>query len=119
MGGEMGAPIPLMQNGQKVGTKKDKEGNTVLTKLNEKMLIDVANAGGGSYSRANGMSVGLEGLVEQINTTEKSALGKEKYTAYDDHFQPFLWLGILLLLIDILILENKTTIREHFKISKL
>jgi len=119
MGGEMGAPIPLMQNGQKVGTKKDKEGNTVLTKLNEKMLIDVANAGGGSYSRANGMSVGLEGLVEQINTTEKSALGKEKYTAYDDHFQPFLWLGILLLLIDILILENKTTLREHFKISKL
>jgi Ca-activated chloride channel homolog len=107
MGGELGAPIPNMVNGQKKGNKKDAEGNTVLTKLNEQMLIDVASAGGGSYTRANGLSVGLEGLINQLDAVEKSALHKDKFTSYDDHFQLFLLLGCLLFFIDIFLLEKK------------
>jgi Ca-activated chloride channel homolog len=107
MGGELGAPIPNMVNGQKKGNKKDAEGNTVLTKLNEQIMIDVATAGGGSYTRANGLSVGLDGLIDQLNSVDKSALQLEKFTAYDDHFQLFLLLGCVFIFLDIFVIEKK------------
>jgi Ca-activated chloride channel homolog len=107
MGGELGAPIPILVNGQKKGNKKDAEGNTVLTKLNEQMMIEVATAGGGSYTRANGLSVGLDGLMDQLNAAEKTALQKDKFTIYDDHFQLFLLLGSIFLVMDIFMVEKR------------
>lgn len=107
MGTTKGEPIPMFKNGKKVGFKTDQEGNTVLTHLNEDNLIDIANAGGGSYTRAQGYNVGLDGLIAQLNSMDKSELNKDKYMAYDDHFQIFLLIGLILVLLDAMLTENK------------
>jgi Ca-activated chloride channel family protein len=48
LGSPEGAVIPEYENGKKVGVKKDREGNNVVTYLNEKMMMDIASAGKGS-----------------------------------------------------------------------
>jgi len=116
MGTNKGVPIPIYSNGKKSGNKKDENNNTVLTKLNEENLINIANAGGGSYTRANGMNIGLEGLINQINSIEKSTLSTEKYTGYEDQFQPFLAIGLLLLLIDLFINEKRAKLVDNIKL---
>ena len=116
MGTTKGVPIPIYKNGKKTGNKKDENENTVLTKLNEENLINIANAGEGSYTRANGMSIGLEGLINQINTIEKSTLSSEKYTGYEDQFQPFLAIGLLLLLIELFMNEKRTKMVDKIKL---
>jgi Ca-activated chloride channel family protein len=107
MGNETGAPIPVFINGIKKGTKKDTEGNTVLTKINENMLIEVATAGNGSYTRANGLSIGLDGLISQLNNITKGTIQTKKYKTYNDQFQVFLLLGLLLIFVDSFVLEKK------------
>ena len=72
MGSVEGSPIPIKNRyGQLKGYRKDKQGNTVITKLNEEMLQEIAQAGGGSYIRANSTQSGLNALFEEINKMEK------------------------------------------------
>ncbi len=107
MGTTSGVPIPTFNSkGNKTGYRSDQSGNTVLTKLNENVLIEVADAGGGSYTRAQGYSIGLDGLVAAINEVEKTAMNKDKYLTYADHFQIYLLLGILFLLVDLFFTER-------------
>jgi Ca-activated chloride channel family protein len=118
MGTKSGVPIPIYRNGIKTGTKKDQEGNTVLTKLNEKYLIDISENGEGSYTRANGLNVGIDGIVNQLNSIEKTTMSQEKYTGYDDQFQPYLLIGLLLLLIDFFISDKRNKLNEKFNLFK-
>ncbi len=61
-----GSPIPQSLTGQK-NFLKDKEGEVVISKLDEKMLQDIASVGGGKYIRANNTRLGLNALFEDIN----------------------------------------------------
>lgn len=118
MGTKTGVPIPMYRNGIKTGTKKDKEGNTVLTKLNENYLIDIADNGQGAYTRANGLNVGIDGIVEQLNSIEKSVMSREKYTGYDDQFQIYLLIGTILLLINFIISDKRNKLTDKFNLFK-
>ena len=57
MGSDKGVPIPIIRNGKKVGIKKDKDETTVLTKLNEQNLIQIAEAGNGTYTKTRGLKL--------------------------------------------------------------
>ncbi|NOQ71858.1 MAG: VWA domain-containing protein [Crocinitomix sp.] len=100
MGQANGTPIPDYKNGRIVGMKKDDNGNTVTTRLNEQMLKDVATAGGGGYTAAQGTYVNLAGLLESIRAIDKTEMDSKLYTDYKDHFQWFLALGLLCLVIE-------------------
>ncbi len=118
MGTKTGVPIPMYRNGIKVGTKKDKEGNTVLTKLNEQYLLDIAESGNGSYTRANGLNVGIDGIVTELNTIEKTTMSQEKYTGYDDQFQPYLLIGLIFLVLEFLISDKRNKLADKFNLFK-
>jgi Ca-activated chloride channel family protein len=45
MGSEQGAPLPIFRNGRNVGFRKDAEGNTIMSKINENMLQEISAAG--------------------------------------------------------------------------
>ena len=63
MGLDEGAPIPLYnQYGKRTGYKKDKEGNVVITKLDDHILRQLAEIGDGIYVRASNSNVGLDKL---------------------------------------------------------
>ena len=118
MGTTKGVPIPIIKKGKKVGVKKDKNEQTVLTKLNEEMLIDIAEAGNGIYTRAVGMNIGLKNIINRINKIEKSTLETNRYTTYEDKFQIYLVIGILFLILELSITEKRTANWEQFKLFK-
>jgi len=115
MGLPEGGPIPVIRNGQK-GYRKDRQGNTIVTKLNEQMLRKIAEAGKGAYIRANNDQVGLNNLFNEVNKMEKTELETQIYADYDDKFQYFIGLGIFLILLDFLILERKNKYFKNFNL---
>ena len=116
MGTDKGVPIPIYKRGKKIGNKKDKENSTVLTKLNEENLIQIAQAGNGTYTRAQGLNLNLRKIVDRLNAIERTTLKKEKYSTYDDQFQWFLIPAFILLFLELIILEKRGTIDNQFKL---
>jgi Ca-activated chloride channel family protein len=115
MGSPQGGPIPDPANGPR-SFRKDRQGNTIVTKLDEGMLQKIAEAGKGAYVRANNAQVGLNNLFDEINKMEKSELETQAYADYDDKFQYFIGLGIFLILLDFLILERRNKYLKNFKL---
>ena len=67
MGLSKGGPIPIYNKyGNKIVFRKNKEGNTIVTKLNEDLLMKIANAGDGTYVRANNSKTGLSKLFAAL-----------------------------------------------------
>ena len=106
MGLPSGSPIPVLRNGQ-TDYLKDRDGNVVVTKLNEQMLEQIAAAGKGIYVRANNAQIGLSTLFDEINKMEKQEMETRTYSEYDDQFQYFFAVGLFLLLLEFVILERK------------
>ena len=106
MGLPSGSPIPVLRNGQ-TDYLKDRDGKVVVTKLNEKMLEQIAAAGQGIYVRANNAQVGLNALFDEINKMEKQEMETRTFSEYDDQFQYFFAIGLFLLLLEFVILERK------------
>lgn len=109
--------IPEVENGRITGLKKDNQGNTVYTQINEEMLLNIAQAGGGSYTRAEGNFVNLEGLTEEIRKIEKTEMESALYTDYEDQYQWFLTIGFALLLIEFLITERKNNFVQKLSLD--
>ena len=108
MGLSKGGPIPIYNKyGNRTEYRKDKEGNTVVGKLNENLLVQIANAGEGAYVRANNSKAGLSTLLAEINKMEKKEIGTMVFTEYKDRFQLFIGLALLLLILDLILLERK------------
>jgi len=108
MGLPEGAPIPLYNKyGVQTGFKKDKKNTTVVTKLNEDMLRQIAAAGGGAYARANNASSGLKRIFDDINAIDKKEIETRQFTDYEDRFQIFMGLAIFLLIVELLVADRK------------
>ena len=108
MGSAEGGPIPIKNRyGTITSYQKDKEGNTIITTLNEQMLKQIAQSGGGSYIRANSTQSGLNALFKEINKMEKKEIGSKVFTDYKDRFQWFIGLAIILLIIETLMKGRK------------
>jgi Ca-activated chloride channel family protein len=110
MGGLDPAPFPDFQKGKAVGLKKDDNGKTVYTQLNEKMLKKVASAGGGVYTRADRTFVNLEDVLTSIREIEKKEMASQLYTDYEDQYQWFLAIGLLLLFVEFFLSEKRSGI---------
>ena len=111
MGLPKGAPIPV-KGGQKNEFMKDRQGNVVISKLDEKTLQEVAIAGNGAYIPANNIRSGINHLLKQLSNLEKKEIDSKVYTDYEDQFQYFAGLALVLLLLELLILERKN---RHLK----
>jgi Ca-activated chloride channel family protein len=107
MGSIQGAPIPVYNNGRQVDFKKNRAGETIITKLNDTMLKDISEAGGGTFVRASQQDVGLGILLDNLDQMDKKEFGSVIYTEYESRFQYYLGIGLLLLLIDLLLFDKK------------
>ena len=115
MGLPQGGPIPIYRNGQK-DYRKDREGNVVVTKLNETMLQQIAAAGQGIYVRANNAQVGLNTLFNEINKMEEAEMESRIYSEYEEQYQWFIALALFLILVDFLILERKNKYLKNVRL---
>ncbi|MDG1714394.1 VWA domain-containing protein [Lacinutrix sp.] len=108
VGSEKGGPIPLKRNGVILNYKKDGQGETVITKLNEDTLKDIAEEANGVYINGNNTEKVVEDIRDILNKMDKTEFESKQFAAYESQFQWFLGLGILLLFLDIFLLERKT-----------
>lgn len=103
-----GGPIPIKRNGIVLNYKKDNTGETVITKLNEDTLKDIANEANGEYINGRNTNEVVESIRDILNKMDKKEFEAKEFAEYKDQFQWFLALGIFFLLIDIFLLERKT-----------
>jgi len=99
IGSENGVPIPLKRTGGNVVYKKDKDGNLVMTRLDQDILASIAREGDGQYFRA-GTNLDLAAIYQEIMTMEKGDLGLNRMSVYEEQYQVFLAIALVLLLVE-------------------
>lgn len=102
VGSAEGQPIPI--DGELL---KDKDGNIVVTRLNEQMLRDIARAGGGAYIHAGGEEFGLNPIIQDIRRMEDEEFGSVVFEEYDEQYMYFFGIALLLFVIEMMIGERK------------
>ena len=112
VGSDKGAPIPL-GNGDYM---KDRTGNTVMTKLNEEMCRQIAEAGGGAYIHVDNNTNAPRQLDSELAKLSKKEMQSTIYSDYDEQFQAFGIIAIILLILEICILESKNPIARRLNI---
>lgn len=108
VGTAKGGPIPIKRNGVVESLKKDSEGQVVITKLDEAMLLQIAEEGNGEYINGTSTEKAVAYIKDQLNQMDKKEFEAKQYAEYKDQFQWFLGIGLLLLFLDIFLLERKT-----------
>ena len=109
IGSTKGAPIPVYdQSGNRIGYKRDKQGQIVTTRLNPVVLQQIAEAGNGKFYLATGRENELQKIYADIARMEKKELGMREYTQFEDHFQPFLLMALILLIFEMVLSERRS-----------
>ncbi|NNC50411.1 MAG: VWA domain-containing protein [Flaviramulus sp.] len=103
-----GGPIPEKRNGVILNYKKDNNGETVITKLNEETLKNIAQEANGAYINGRNTNNVVESIREILNTMDKKEFEAKQFADFKDQFQWFLGFGIFFLLLDVFLLERKT-----------
>lgn len=106
IGSPNGVPIPLVVNGVVKGYRKDREGQTVVTKLNAELLKLIASKANGVYVQASQADLGLGAVLDKIGELDKAQLESKMYTDYEDQFQWFLALALFFFVVESLISER-------------
>lgn len=116
IGSPQGAPIPEFdQYGRQVGYKKDKNGQIVTSKLDILTLEKIAFETGGKFYISTTGEVELEKILDEVNKMEKKELASRKFTQFEDRFQIFLFLVLILLIIETLLSERRKI--KHLKVE--
>jgi Ca-activated chloride channel family protein len=114
IGQTSGVPIKLKSG----DIFKDRDGNIVVTKLDEAILQQIAAAGGGTYTHATPADLGLSKLMQNIQDMEKQDLSSLQFKEYDELFMYPLFAAFLLLLLEAFIFERKNKIFNNLDIFK-
>ena len=103
VGSPEGKPIPM--DGELL---KDKEGNIVVTRLDEQVLQDVAAAGNGVYVRAGNSEFGLNPIIDDIKRMEDEKYSSVVFEEYDEQFMYFLVIALLFFVIEMLVGDRRS-----------
>lgn len=106
-----GSPIPV------AGTNnfmKDRQGNVVVSRLNEEMCKEIAAAGGGLYVRCDNTNTAMRAVQKEMDTLAKADIETKVFTDYNEQYQSFVVLALLILIIDFFIFS-----RKNKKLSKI
>ena len=108
MGLSEGSPIPEYDGrGRKNNYKRDRNGSIVMTRLNEQMLREVADAGNGVYVHAGNVNSGLSDITNLIAKLDKEEFDEAQFAAYESRYMYPLVAGLLCLLAEVLLFERR------------
>ena len=103
VGSPEGKPIPM--DGELL---KDKDGEIVVTRLDETVLRDVAAAGNGLYVRAGNSEFGLNPIIDDIKKMDDEKYSSIVFEEYDEQFMYFLAIALVFFVIEMLIGDRKS-----------
>jgi Ca-activated chloride channel family protein len=116
MGSVDGAPIPVPGT---MSFWKDNEGNVVVSKLDEQMCREIASAGKGIYIRADNSNSVSRVLDKELDKLAKSEIKAKVFSDFNEQFQSFAFLALLLILIDFFVFERINKRLSKFNIFNL
>jgi Ca-activated chloride channel family protein len=117
IGSAEGVPVPVTINGKR-DYLKDKDGNTVITKLDEDILKKIAISTGGNYVRASNSNIGLDEIFGEIKKMKKQEMESKMYTEYNDQFQVFAVIALFFIFLDFIIMDRKNRRLANIKLFK-
>ncbi len=113
VGSPSGSPIPGERSGE---FRKDRDGNVIVTRLNEQMCQDIAAAGGGAYLYVDNSNAAEKALQKELDNLNKDDVETTVYTEYDEQFRIFAWIVLVLLLIELIISESRNAKLRNIKL---
>ena len=116
IGSPDGSPIPVERG--RNDFRKDKDGNVIVTRLNEQMCQEIAKAGNGVYIRVDNSNSAEKILNEEISKLAKTDVESQVFTDFDEQFQALAWLVLILLVVEMLILERKNPLFKNIRLFK-
>jgi Ca-activated chloride channel family protein len=116
IGSPQGVPIPMTGPDGRQDFRKDREGNVIISKLNEDLLRNIAAAANGIYVRATASRTGLNNILDEMNQMEKKEIQMKVYSEYDEQFVYYAGLALLILLIDSFISFRKSRWLRNLRI---
>jgi len=116
IGTTQGSMIPIAEGSTNV--KRDTQGQPVITKLNEEMCRQIAKAGKGLYAHADNSNSALKALQAELEKLQKKEIDGVAYSEYDEKFQIFAWIMLILLLLEICIFDKKNRIFRNIRLFK-
>lgn len=111
-----GAPIPVDGT---MSFWKDKDGNVVVSKLNEEMCKSIAQAGNGTYVRADNTNSAYRIISKSLETLSKADLQSQHFSDYNEQFQSFILFALLLLIMDCFVFDRQNKKFKRLKIFNL
>ena len=111
IGSPEGAPIKI--DGELI---KDEKGEIVVSRLNEELLQSIATEGDGGYVRATNAAFGLDEIVDEIASMEKSERTTLHFEEYNEQFYWLLWIVLALLIVEMLLLARRNPKLRSFNI---
>ena len=103
VGSPEGKPVPM--DGELL---KDKNGDIVVTRLDESVLRDIARAGNGVYVRAGNTEFGLNPIIDDIRKMEDEKYASIVFEEYDEQFMYFLTFALIFFVMEMLIGDRKS-----------
>jgi len=115
VGSPEGAHVPIPGTTQYI---IDDMGNPVVSRLNEDMCRQIAQAGKGAYIYVDNSTSAQEALSKYVEKLSKANLESNIYSEYDEQYQGFLLLALIFLIIEVLLLERKNRVLQSFHLFR-
>ena len=116
VGSPEGSPIP---SGTRANDfRKDKDGNVIVTRLNDQMCQSIAKAGKGMYIRVYNSNSAQRLLQSEMDKLAKADVETTVFTEFDEQFMVVAWIALIVLVIEILILERKNPLFKNIRLFR-
>ena len=106
-----GSPIPVPGTNDYI---KDRSGQVVVSRLNEEMCQEIAQAGKGAYVRCDNTNTAMRALQQELDRIATTDLETTIYADYNEQYHSFLLIALLLLVIDCFIL-----MRQNHRLNRM
>ncbi len=106
-----GSPIPKPSTNDYF---KDRAGQVVVSRLNEEMCQEIAAAGKGVYVRCDNTNTAMRAVQQELDRIATSEIETTVYADYNEQYQSFVLIALLLLVIDFFIM-----MRQNHRLSRM
>ena len=111
MGSPNGTPLKIKND-----YKRDREGNIVMTRLDEDMCKKIAEAGKGIYIRADNTNAAQKIITQEINKMSSIEVESKVYSDFNEQFHLLAWLALALLLVEFFMMERKNMLFRKYRL---
>lgn len=110
-----GAPIPIPGTNN---YRKDRQGQVVVTKLNEEMCQQIAAAGNGAYIHCDNTNTAMRALEQELDKLATTEIETTTYFDRNEQYQSFVLIALLLLVIEFFVFSKKFKLFDYEKLFK-